>query len=235
MISGQTVLVAGGSGEVGEPIVDALLESGHTVVVPTRSGDKVDDIRSRAGGHERLRVVVGDGGDPDGAIELRDRLAAGCLEPEHVIASVGGWRQGPPVIDVDPADWHAVLGMGLTAHFALARAFLPRLLDRGEGAYVMLNGGAGLDPVPGAGPVSVSAAAQIMLTRALAAEAKESGVRIATLVAATPVLSRSRTEGKKNWLTADSIGQLCRQVVAGRDLDVVTILEGQSELQAMLE
>lgn len=235
MTDGQTVLVAGGSGEVGEPIVKALLESGHMVAVPTRAADKVDAIKKRAAGHDRLRVVVGDAGNPDGAIELRDRLAAGGLEPEHVIASMGGWRQGPPLVDVDPADWHAVLEMGLTAHFALAQAFLPRLLDRGEGAYLMINGGAGLDPVPGAGPVSVSAAAQIMLTRALAAEAKDTGVLIATLVAATPVLSRSRTQGKKNWLTADSIGQLCRQVVAGRDLDVVTILNGQSELQAMLE
>lgn len=235
MTEGQTVLVAGGSGEVGEPIVEALLQPSHTVVVPTRSADKVDDIRNRAGDHDRLRVFVGDAGDPDGAIELRDQLAAEGLAPGHVIASVGGWRQGPPLIDVDPADWHEVLDMGLTAHFALARAFLPRLLDRGQGAYVMINGGAGLDPAPGAGPVSVSAAAQIMLTRALAVEAKESGVRIGTLVAATPVLSRSRTEGKKNWLKADSIGELCRQVVEGRNLDVVTILEGQSELQSLLE
>lgn len=228
------MLVAGGSGEVGEAIVSALLQAGHTVVVPTRSADKVAAIESLAGQQDRLHVVVSDAGDPQGAEALWQQLVAEDLQPRHVVASVGGWRQSPPLVDVEPADWHAVLDMGLTAHFALARAFLPGLLGRGDGAYLMINGGAGLDPAPGAGPVSVSAAAQIMLTRALAAESQDSGVRIATLVAATPVLTRSRPTGKNDWLNGESIGELCVQAVDGRTLEVVTVLSGQSALEDLL-
>lgn len=227
-------MVAGGSGEVGEAIVDRLLDAGHRVVVPTRSADKVGAITERAEGHDHLHVVVGDVGDPAGAADVRQQLLAEGRQPDHVVASVGGWRQGPHLVDVDPADWQAVLDMGPTAHFALARAFLPALLERGDGAYVMINGGAAMTPVPGAGPVSVSAAAQLMLTRALAAEAQGSGVRITTLVAVTPVLTRSRRTGKANWVTARSIGELCRQIVDGRDSEVVTVLEGESQVQAML-
>lgn len=225
----RTVLVGGGSGEVGEGVVATLLAAGHRVVVPTRSAASVDDIAARAGdAGDLLTVEVADLADPAAAADLRDRLAADGRAPTDVVASLGGWWSGPPLVEVEPATWHEVLTMGLHAHFVCARTFLPVLAERGAGTYVLINGGGATGPVPGSGPVNVSAAGQLMLGRVLAAELDGTGVAVRTLVAQTPVLSRSRPSGRDDWLTAAVIGRVCAALVAGGDVDVVTTLTGEA-------
>jgi hypothetical protein len=94
--------------------------------------------------------------------------------------------------------------MGLTTHFNVAKTFIPELAGRPGASYTFINGAAGLSPIPGAGPLSISSAGQFMLKDVMAAENET--VRINTLVLATPVRTRSRPDGEETWLTADDAG-----------------------------
>ena len=81
----RTVLVAGGSEEVGEGLVAAFLDARHTVVVPTRSAGKVEEIRGRVGGTDgRLHVEVADLADDASAQDLRRRLREAGRESTDV-------------------------------------------------------------------------------------------------------------------------------------------------------
>lgn len=228
-LHGKTVLIAGGAGEVGEGIVGAFLAEGATVVVPSRSQEKLDALRTNTSDHDRLITKAADVGSAAGAVALRNWIADEVGPLDAVVASLGGWWQGRPLTDVSLDTWHEVLDMGLTAHFTVAKTFIPALAGRSGASYTFINGGAGLTPIPGAGPLSVSAAGQFMLKDVLAAE--NESVRVNTLVLATPVRTRSRPDGEDGWLTADDAGAYAVYLAsdAARDVHGETIVFESAE------
>jgi 3-oxoacyl-[acyl-carrier protein] reductase len=201
-------MVAGGAGEVGEGVVRALLEAGATVVVPSRSWERLEALAARLEPGLRARLEAHElaVGTPEGAAELRRRIEArGRLD--LVVASLGGWWRGGPLTEVPLETWRRILDDNLTSHFVVARTFLP-LVMASAGTYVLLNGAASRIPVAGSGPVSVAASAQIMLKDVLVAETRGTAARVCTLVIDTPVRTRSRPDGGPEWLSADEVGEL---------------------------
>lgn len=203
-LHGKTVLIAGGAGEVGEGLVRAFLAAEATVVVPSRSQEKLDALCMDGPNRDRLIAKAVDVGSAVGAVALRNWIADEVGPLDAVVASLGGWWEGRPLTGVSLDTWDEVLGMGLTAHFNVAKTFLPMLTDRPGASYTLINGTAALAPVPASGPLSVSAAGQLMLKNVLAAE--NESVRVNTLVLNTPVRTRSRPDGEDSWLTADDAG-----------------------------
>lgn len=203
-------LVVGGAGEVGEGVVRVLLQHGSRVVVPSRSARKLDELRARVGhpDQHRLVTVVADISTEPGAALVRRRLLELGEILDLVVASVGGWWQGVKLVDVALDTWDRIMRDGLTGHFMTARTFLPLL--RSGGSYILLNGAAARVPVPAAGPISIVAAAQLMLKDVLATEVR--GVAVSTLLIDSPVRTRSRPVGRPDWVTADEVGQLVLQI-----------------------
>lgn len=229
MLQDRIVLVAGGSGQVGEGIVHALLAGGARVVVPSRDPDRAQALLG-----DHVDVVAGELSTAGAAAALRDSLGDAGLVPTDVIASLGGWWTGADVGELDPAEWDRVLSRGLGAHFHTANTFLPVLRRAGAASYTFVNGGGALDPVPGSGAVCVSAAGQLMLGRAVAQQQAGTTTRVTTLLAVTPVLTRDRPAGREGWLTADVIGRLCAAFVGGRPLDPVVELTDLPAAEALL-
>lgn len=201
-MSEHTVLVAGGAGAVGEGIVGRFLSADWRVLVPSRSQARLDAQRDRLGAPDNLVGLPGDVGTEEGANALRDQLRSEGVRLNAVVASIGGWRSGPLLVDTPLAEWRSVLDSNLTSHLVLARAFLP-LLPPG-GAYTIIVGDTAEAPVRGAGPVSVAASAVLMLSRALALESAGKGVRVNALVLG-PVKTR-RSSGRYDWVTSEEVG-----------------------------
>jgi len=207
-LEGRVALVAGGAGEVGEGVVRMLLGAGATVVVPSRSWERLEALAARLEPGLRARLEAHElaVGTPEGAAELRRRIEPrGRLD--LVVASLGGWWRGGPLTEVSLDTWRRILDDNLTCHFVVARTFLPLVVASG-GSYVLVNGAASRIPVAGSGPVSVAASAQIMLKDVLVAETRGTAARVCTLVIDTPVRTRSRPDGGPEWLSAEEVGEL---------------------------
>ncbi|HEY0637554.1 MAG TPA: SDR family NAD(P)-dependent oxidoreductase [Pseudonocardiaceae bacterium] len=214
-MDGRVVVVAGGTGVAGECVVRELLARKATVVVPSRSQARLDQLvewLGDAGG--RLRPVLGDLGDVAQAEALRAAVIDAAGEPDAVVASLGGWWEGEQLVDVAPAVWEAILRDNLTAHFMAARIFLPGLAAR-HGVYLMLGGIAADLAVAGAGPISVTGAAQRMLLRTLAQEEVGRHVRLHELAILTPIVTH-RWAGeppRPGWLTGEQVGRAAADLV----------------------
>ncbi|MGH3319611.1 MAG: SDR family oxidoreductase [Streptosporangiaceae bacterium] len=213
-LNGRVALVAGGAGAVGEGVVRSFLDAGATVVVPSRSEERLRSLRERVGDDKRLMTLVGDVGDPTGAEDVRGRVLEETKRVDAVVASVGGWWQGPRLTGVDMETWRRVLDNNLTTHFVLARTFLPVLRERSGTAYLVIVGDAADHPVDGASLVSVSASGVLGMFRALSAEMADTPVRLNALYLG-PLRTRARPDGDPTWLSADEVGAYAAYLASG--------------------
>ena len=66
--------------------------------------------------------------------------------------------------------------------FLAVRALLPLMLERGDGAIVLVGSRAGLRPFPGGVPYAVAKGAVHALASALAVETRRTGVRVNAVI-----------------------------------------------------
>jgi NAD(P)-dependent dehydrogenase (short-subunit alcohol dehydrogenase family) len=207
-------VVAGGAGVAGGAVVEALLRRGATVAVPSRSKARVESLDRSSPG---LRAyLVPDLPEPLAAtVATRDSIIGELGPIDGVVASLGAWWEGSPLLDLSPAEWHRLVTDNLTSHFVAARAYLPVLLDRPDAVYVALAGIAADLAVAGSGPISVTGAGQRMLLRVLAAELR-GRVRLHEVTILTPVVTPAWDPDKPvepDWLSGTEVGSYLADVV----------------------
>lgn len=210
--------MAGGAGVAGECVVRALLTRGATVVVSSRSEDRLAALRAGVSpGHRaRLHGFHADVGTEAGVEALRDAVLAAHGRPRAVVASLGAWWEGQQLVAVPLATWDRILHDNLTAHFLVARTFLPVLDQDAAPVYVMLGGIAADHPEPVAAPISITGAAQRMMLRTLAVGDIGVTVRLHEVAIMTPVVTERWTGDppEPDWLAGDVVGNYVADVVA---------------------
>jgi NAD(P)-dependent dehydrogenase (short-subunit alcohol dehydrogenase family) len=200
-LRGKTIVIGGGTGDVGVEIVAALLAAGASVLALVRSAGRVHTLPN----HERLTIVDGFPEDDAAVEELRAKLARhGHID--GAIASLGPWFHGPVLSDLPKDDWDKMVGAALTSHYLFARATMPALTASG-GHYIMINGAAALAPVPHSGVVSILARAQAMIGEVLAAE--NPSIVVQTLMLRSIIATRARPKADPSWVTAREVGEAC--------------------------
>jgi NAD(P)-dependent dehydrogenase (short-subunit alcohol dehydrogenase family) len=150
-----------------------------------------------------IPLVVDAGVMGDGAA-LRAAIERSVSNVDVAIASLGaGEPDGRRFADLSRAAYDAMMGDLLGAHVAFALATLPLLTD--DGNYLGIGGGAAYAPMRGGGAVSIAAAAQLAMTRVLAAENERPRVRIRELVIDAAVVPREMPK-RSGTISAVEVG-----------------------------
>lgn len=209
-LEAKIVYIAGGAGNVGEGIVRGCLKAGATVITSSRSKDKLDRLRELLKGTptEKLITIEGGLGDFENAEALRDKILDDFPRLDAVVASLGGtWKRSVPLTEVSMEEWQKFLFTNLTTHFVTARTFLPVLAQTEGSSYTSLGGGAADIAIPNYSVVAIPAAGQLMMSKVMMEEMKDSGVRVNQLIVNSLVNTRaSQDKAQPDWITADEIG-----------------------------
>jgi NAD(P)-dependent dehydrogenase (short-subunit alcohol dehydrogenase family) len=206
------VLVAGGTGALGQAVVEELLDSGYGCAVTW----VVEDERERAEAQfgDRAPLIHADLIDPAGAAEA----VAAVDQLEAVVDLVGGFAMGGRVHETDPADFERMLALNLRPAFNLARAAMPRMVERGEGAFVAVSAQSVLKPFAGAAGYITAKAAVLAFIRALDAEYKPDGIRcnaILPSVIDTPANREAMPDADHSkWVAPAAIAKVVRFLVS---------------------
>lgn len=208
----RTVVVPGGTGNVGEGVVRALLSAGARVVVPSRSEERLTELRTLIGRplDQHLVTIAAPYDSFDAAEQLAVDVTTQVGPVTDVIALIGGWWAGKNLWEIDQKDWDSVFISPATTGMALVRAFIPRLTA--AGTYTLIAGFSSYTAEPGSGPVSMQGAAQLMMRRTLSKEIGH-GPRINDLMLG-PIINRNRPQGRKQWLNADEVGLVLVRVLS---------------------
>lgn len=169
----SSILVAGGTGALGSAVLRELIDAGYRVTTTWVEERERERVQEAFGDNASLTLVEADLMEPkavDRAVESVDDLGA-------VVNLVGGFLAGPRVHETDPDEWERMLRLNLRPGFLLAHAGVPRMLERGGGAYVGVSARAALQPFPGAAAYTTAKAGVIAFVKALHADYGKQGLR----------------------------------------------------------
>ena len=93
LLRNRIALIGGGAGEVGEGIVRVFLREDATVVVPSRSDEKLEFLARAVGnpGSERLFLLHENIGKVEGVERVRQEVLSKFGRLNIAVASLGGW------------------------------------------------------------------------------------------------------------------------------------------------
>lgn len=180
-LTGRTAVVTGGGRNIGLACAQALAEAGASVVLadvdPAVGAEGKATLASLgfAAEVEELNVT-----DSQQVNSVADRIAERHGGIDILVNNAGIGRSGVGAEDVEDEHWLNVLDVNLNGTFWCCRAFGRHMLNRGSGAIVNVGSMSGVianKPQPQSF-YNASKAAVHHLTKSLAAEWGERGVRV---------------------------------------------------------
>lgn len=181
-LRGATVVLTGVGrpGQVGEVVASAFAAQGATIILVDRDADAVKARANAIAGTGASAHAFGcDLTNPDDVGKLSEKISAIATPGiAAVVHMAGGYVDGGPVADTEPAAWHKMFAINLTTAFMSTRAFLP-LVRKARGSMVYFASAAALPGASVSNSAAYSAAkgGVVTLMRAVAAEERKHGVR----------------------------------------------------------
>ena len=176
-LRGKTVLVTGAGSGIGRAIADRFADDGATVACADINPDSVraaaDELRAR--GLDALAVDV-DIADEDSVARMVKAVVDATGRIDTVAANAGIMVEGD-ILSLSLADWNRAMTVNATGAFLTARATIPYLIKSGQGALVFSASTVALAGMRGIAAYSAAKGAIAALTRQIAADYADRGVR----------------------------------------------------------
>jgi len=195
-LDGQLALVTGGSAGIGRAIVRELLGLGAQVLACARDADGLDTLRAECEeefADAGLRTFVADVSDEDQRRALLD-WAADCGDGLNLLVNNAGGNLTRAATEYGEDEWRGIFETNLFSAFELCRGAYPLLIRHAVSAIVNVGSVSGITHVRSGAPYGMSKAAMHQMTRNLACEWAEDGIRV-NAVAPWYIRTR-RTSGK---------------------------------------
>ncbi len=179
LLEGKVALITGGASGLGLAVARQMAGSGAGLVLVDWDELSLEaatsEIKGSGASVRSLRGDVSDEATATAAVEVA-KAAFGGLDILFNNAGIDPLR-ARSVIETEVADWDRILDVNVKSAYLMSRAAVPLMRERGGGSIVNTASIAGLKPAGDETAYSVSKAAMVSLTGALALDFAADGIR----------------------------------------------------------
>jgi glucose 1-dehydrogenase len=175
-LAGCRAVITGAGGGIGRAVAHGFARAGAAALaLLDRDADAAAETARHIAGSRALSLAC-NVADPASVAAAAVHVEAE-LGPADVLVNNAGLLRPGPLTTLAFAEWNAIIGTNLTGYFLCAQEFGRPMLARRRGALVHIASIAASHPQGFSGAYSVSKAGVVMLSRQLAVEWGESGIR----------------------------------------------------------
>jgi 3-oxoacyl-[acyl-carrier protein] reductase len=175
-LDGKVALVTGAGSGIGRAsAVRFAAEGARVAVVDLKGAEEIAAAIDAAGG-EALALTT-DVADEEAVAAMAEVAVDRFGRVDVLMNNAGILEDFLPAADTPTEVWRRVLGVNLDAQFFTARALLPQMVERGDGAIINVASTAGLNGGNGGAAYTTSKHAVIGFTRQLCFDYARQGIR----------------------------------------------------------
>ena len=216
----QVVVVTGGARGIGDAVIRAFVDQGaRAVSIDLGEPEEARDL---------TRYRQADVADL-GAVEAAFADIDGHEGRVDVLVNNAGIQRVNLTDRFDPDTWRLVIDVHLFGMFHCSREALKRMLPARSGSIVSISSAAAFVSVPGRGPYSAAKGGISALTRTMAAEYAEAGIRVNSVAPGstrTKLVEQGIADGSIDLASLLSEIPMRRQATPEEIASVVRFLSG---------
>ncbi len=179
---GKVALVAGGTGAMGSAVSLAFLNKGAKVIVTWRNQEEFTRLTEAASGSTSLVGYQVDATNEVATQDLIRKILPEVGAIEILVNTVGAYAGGTALWETPVEVFDRMVSLNLRSSFALCRAIVPEMLSKKSGSIVNIASRAAFDHAAGAAAYCASKAAAVAMMDSLAADLRETGVRVNSII-----------------------------------------------------
>lgn len=206
-LAAHAALITGGAGGIGAATARVFCEEGARVAIVDLERAAVDavaeDIRASLPGAEILAIAA-DVSKESEAIRAVEE-ATGAFSGLDVLVNVAGIRSYEPLGEAKAETWRKILDVNLLSYAYVAKAALPALRRSGKASIINVSSTYGVSGRAGMGQYDATKAAIIALSRTLAFEEVDNGIRVNSLCPGYTMTPFHIRRGEARGLTREEI------------------------------
>ena len=195
-LDGQAALITGASRGIGQATARELALLGADVLMVARDEAHLEAVRAELAEEFPDSDIVAFAADVADAEQRREVFdwVADLELPLSILINNAGSNVSKPTLDYDEAEVRNLIELNVMSAFEMSRLAYPQLAEHGNAAIVNVSSVSGLTHVRTGSPYGMTKAALAQLTKNLACEWAEDGIRV-NAVAPWYIRTR-RTEDK---------------------------------------
>ena len=175
----KVAIITGASKGIGKAIAEIFAEAGAKVVVSSRKQESVDTVAEEINAKGGIAIgVAANTGSIEDLTSLVSKTIAHYGRIDIVVNNAATNPVYGPMVDTSSDAFDKIMNVNVKGPFELSKLALPEMKKVGGGSIINISSIGGLTPEPMLGIYSVSKAALISLSKAMAKEVGKDGVRV---------------------------------------------------------
>jgi NADP-dependent 3-hydroxy acid dehydrogenase YdfG len=209
-LEGKVAIVTGAGRGIGKAISVSLAKAGCRVVLAARTRDQVEAVQKEilSQGGDALAIPTDLTMDEDIQRLVEESQAKwGAVD---ILINNAGWGKRAPVVGALLSDWDQTFRLNLRAPMVLAKALLPNMIAKREGAVINIGSVSGKTGEANGAAYSASKFGLIGFTQSLYEEVREHSIKVAVILPGfvdTPLIPPNRQLDRSKMIQADDIAQ----------------------------